>query len=104
MLKRELVSNLSLLYTWTGSDPLLDPMVLLAHQDMVPIEPGTETAWEHLPFSGAIADGYVVGARCTHGSRRIDVMRLNCPGNRPIRLRPMRNSVPQGLSDSGKIR
>ena len=26
VLKRELVSNLSLLYAWTGSDPLLDPM------------------------------------------------------------------------------
>lgn len=61
VLKRELVSNLSLLYAWTGSDPLLDPMMLLAHRDVVPIEPGTEAAWEHPPFSGAIADGYVLG-------------------------------------------
>jgi carboxypeptidase PM20D1 len=60
-LKRERVADLSLLYTWTGSDPLLDPLVLLAHLDVVPVEPGTEASWEHPPFSGALAEGYVWG-------------------------------------------
>jgi carboxypeptidase PM20D1 len=36
-------------------------LVLLAHQDVVPVEPGTETSWEHPPFSGAIVDGHVWG-------------------------------------------
>jgi carboxypeptidase PM20D1 len=60
-LERELVGEHTLLFTWTGSDPLLDPLALLAHQDVVPVEPGTESAWEQPPFSGAIADGYVWG-------------------------------------------
>jgi carboxypeptidase PM20D1 len=60
-LGREVVSDHALLYTWAGSDPLLEPLVLLAHQDVVPVEPGTESSWQHPPFSGALADGYVWG-------------------------------------------
>lgn len=60
-LQRELVGGYSLLYTWTGADPALPPVLLLAHQDVVPIEPGTESAWEQPPFGGNIADGYVWG-------------------------------------------
>jgi carboxypeptidase PM20D1 len=57
----EIVKNYSLLYTWPGSDPELKPILLAAHQDVVPIEPGTEANWEHPPFSGEIADGYCWG-------------------------------------------
>jgi carboxypeptidase PM20D1 len=35
--------------------------LLLAHQDVVPVDPGTEAQWSHPPFAGAIADGYVWG-------------------------------------------
>ena len=51
----------TLLFKWQGSNPDLKPMMLLAHQDVVPIEPGTEQDWWHPPFSGALADGYVWG-------------------------------------------
>ena len=60
-LKREVVNGSSLLYTWQGSDPSLAPILLTAHMDVVPVEPGTEANWTHPPFSGAIADGYVWG-------------------------------------------
>lgn len=60
-LLRERVGDLSLLYTWAGSDEDAAPVVLLAHQDVVPVEPGTEANWEHPPFSGAIAGGFVWG-------------------------------------------
>ncbi len=60
-LKREVVADYSLLYTWQGSDPSLDPLLLMAHQDVVPVEPGTEDTWTHPPFSGAIADGAIWG-------------------------------------------
>ena len=60
-LKRELVDGLSLLYTWQGSDPGAKPIALLAHQDVVPIEPGTEGKWTAAPFDGAVKDGYVWG-------------------------------------------
>jgi carboxypeptidase PM20D1 len=60
-LRRETVNAWSLLYTWPGSDPELAPVVLMAHSDVVPVEPGTEADWEHPPFAGQIADGQVWG-------------------------------------------
>ena len=41
-----------LLFRWQGSDPSLDPIALLSHQDVVPISEGTYDDWEHAPFSG----------------------------------------------------
>lgn len=60
-LSRETVSELSLLYRWPGSDPTLEPILLTAHLDVVPVEPGTEGDWERPPFSGAIEDGVIWG-------------------------------------------
>ncbi len=60
-LKLEKVNGYGLLYEWTGSDPGLGPIVLLAHQDVVPVEPGTEGRWTEPPFEGKIAAGYVWG-------------------------------------------
>lgn len=61
-LKREVVDDgLSLLYTWTGSDPAAPPILLLAHQDVVPIAPGTEGDWSVPPWDGAVKDGFVWG-------------------------------------------
>lgn len=51
----------ALLLTWKGRDAALAPVLLLAHQDVVPVEPGTEQAWTHPPWEGAIAAGYVWG-------------------------------------------
>ena len=60
-LRRERVTEYSLLYTWQGSDPTLQPLLLLAHMDVVPIEPGTEEDWEHPPFGGVVSDGILWG-------------------------------------------
>jgi len=57
----EKVNGYGLLYAWTGADPNLPPIVLLAHQDVVPVEPGTEGRWTEPPFEGRIAGGYVWG-------------------------------------------
>lgn len=59
--KREIVGGHSLLYTWEGSDPAAKPIALLAHQDVVPVAPGTEKDWQQPPFDGVIADGFVWG-------------------------------------------
>ncbi|MEQ8268660.1 MAG: M20 family peptidase [Parvibaculum sp.] len=59
--KREIVGGHTLFYTWEGTDASLDPVLMMSHIDVVPIAPGTEDQWEHPPFSGAIADGYVWG-------------------------------------------
>lgn len=59
-LERELVADASLLYRWRGREAC--PAVLLAaHQDVVPVEPGTEALWTHPPFSGTVADGSIWG-------------------------------------------
>ncbi|MES2583846.1 MAG: M20 family peptidase [Pseudomonadota bacterium] len=60
-LKREVVADLSLLYTWEGSNPKAEPILLLAHQDVVPVAPGTEGDWQVPPFSGEVKDGFVWG-------------------------------------------
>jgi carboxypeptidase PM20D1 len=60
-LTREIVSDYSLLYTWKGTRPDLPAVLLLAHQDVVPVEPGTEGSWEHPPYAGDIDETYVWG-------------------------------------------
>ena len=60
-LKREVVADLSLLYTWEGRNPKAEPILFLAHQDVVPVAPGTEGDWQVPPFSGEVKDGYVWG-------------------------------------------
>lgn len=61
VMTREIVGPGALVYTWPGSDPSLAPIVLMAHQDVVPVTPGTEAQWKHPPFDGVIADGAVWG-------------------------------------------
>ena len=58
-LTRERVGDLSLLYTWKGTNSALDPVLLLAHQDVVPA--ADLQRWTHPPFEGAVADGFVWG-------------------------------------------
>ncbi|HYG27452.1 MAG TPA: M20 family peptidase [Caulobacteraceae bacterium] len=60
-MRREVIDGHTLFYTWAGSDPSLAPIVLMAHQDVVPVTPGTEGDWKQPPFSGVIADGAVWG-------------------------------------------
>jgi carboxypeptidase PM20D1 len=58
-LKREITNGSSLLYTWQGSDTRLAPILLMAHQDVVPVE--AESSWTEPPFAGHVAGGYVWG-------------------------------------------
>lgn len=61
-MQKELVpETLTLLYTWEGSDPGLKPILLMAHQDVVPVNIGTEGDWTGGPFDGEIVDGYIYG-------------------------------------------
>jgi len=58
---REIAGANTLIYTWKGSDSSLAPVILMAHQDVVPVTAGTEKDWKHPPFAGEIADGAVWG-------------------------------------------
>lgn len=56
------IAEASLVFKWEGSDPSLDGIAMLAHQDVVPITAGTENDWEHEPFSG-FNDGEFIWGR-----------------------------------------
>ncbi|RKH36566.1 M20 family peptidase [Corallococcus praedator] len=59
-LGHETVGAHSHLYTWKGTEPGLQPVLLMGHLDVVPAE--AEATWSHPPFGGAVvADGYVYG-------------------------------------------
>jgi carboxypeptidase PM20D1 len=60
-MQREIVAGGTLIYTWPGSDAAAQPIILMAHQDVVPVTPGTESDWKHPPFDGVIADNAVWG-------------------------------------------
>lgn len=60
-LQREPVGDFSLLYTWAGTDPTAAPVLLMAHQDVVPVAPGTDKDWTEEPYAGTIKDGFVWG-------------------------------------------
>ena len=53
--------NHTLLYSWTGADPSADAILLMAHYDVVPIEPETRERWTHAPFSGEMDQGFIWG-------------------------------------------
>lgn len=57
----ERVNSYALLYEWKGKNTSLKPALLMGHYDVVPVIQGTERLWEHKPFYGEIAQGYVYG-------------------------------------------
>ena len=60
-LGHEIVPPANLLFRWAGTDSTLEPIVMMSHMDVVPVEAGTESGWTHPPFSGDLADGFVWG-------------------------------------------
>lgn len=61
ILEKETVGGHSSVFTWTGSDTSLQPILFLAHLDVVPVEEDTAHLWIQPPFSGKIAEGYIWG-------------------------------------------
>lgn len=53
--------GLSYLLTWRGSDASLRPVLFISHVDVVPVTQETLPDWQHPPFSGAVADGFIWG-------------------------------------------
>ncbi len=65
--------NDSWLFEWPGSDPSLEPVLFIAHQDVVPVEPGTASGWQYPPFSGAVAPCGDWPGDCVWGRGALDV-------------------------------
>ncbi|KAG0707054.1 hypothetical protein DFH29DRAFT_1016640 [Suillus ampliporus] len=69
------VNTYGLLYVWNGSDSALKPLLLTAHQDVVPVPETTIEEWQHPPFSGYF-DGEKIWGRgsCDDKSGLIGIM------------------------------
>lgn len=69
------VNKYGLLYVWKGSDSALKPLLLAAHQDVVPVLETTINEWQHPPFSGYF-DGESLWGRgsCDDKSGLIGIM------------------------------
>jgi carboxypeptidase PM20D1 len=57
----EKISEYSLLYTWKGADKDKKSIILMSHQDVVPVDQPTLADWEAGPFEGKITDTDIIG-------------------------------------------
>lgn len=57
-LERQTFNEFTLLFTWQGKNPALQPGLFLAHYDVVP---ANDVGWQQPPFSGAVVDNYIWG-------------------------------------------
>ncbi|MCS5490622.1 M20 family peptidase [Algoriphagus limi] len=60
-LSLEKINTYSLLYKWQGADESLKPIILMSHQDVVPVDEPTLEQWEAGPFEGKITDTHIIG-------------------------------------------
>ncbi|MES1216289.1 MAG: M20 family peptidase [Bacteroidota bacterium] len=60
-LQRTIINEFSYIYKWQGKNTSLKPNILMAHEDVVPVEKATEKLWHVGPFSGTITDSAVLG-------------------------------------------
>ncbi|TID21968.1 peptidase family M20/M25/M40 [Venturia nashicola] len=60
-LGKEVVNEHGLIFTWVGGEEGLKPLVLMAHQDVVPVPDDTVASWTFPPFSGAFDGRFVWG-------------------------------------------
>ena len=58
-MERELVGDRGILYRWAGTDASLQPVLGMAHYDVVP--PGDPEDWSIPPFEGRVTDGRIHG-------------------------------------------
>lgn len=55
------INEFSIIYKWSGSDPSLNPVILMGHIDVVPVAAEDVDKWSAGPFSGEIKDGKIWG-------------------------------------------
>ncbi|GAA5980377.1 hypothetical protein JCM5350_000964 [Sporobolomyces pararoseus] len=61
-LEVEKTQEYALLITWKGKNDKLKPVVLMAHQDTVPVPKATESSWTYPPFSAHLdSDNWIWG-------------------------------------------
>lgn len=60
-LKLKKINKFGLIYTWKGSDETKKPIMLAAHQDVVPVSLETESQWKYPPFGGEFDGEFIYG-------------------------------------------
>ena len=60
-LRPQHVNGYSLVYQWSGTDASAKPILVMAHQDVVPVDPVSADKWLQPPFAGVISDGFIWG-------------------------------------------
>ncbi|MEJ1240830.1 M20/M25/M40 family metallo-hydrolase [Chryseolinea sp. T2] len=55
------VAKYSLLFRWAGSRADLNPIIFMAHQDVVPVEEAAASLWTVDPYAGTVKDGSIWG-------------------------------------------
>lgn len=66
--KREIVSNYSLLFTIQGTDPTLRPYMLTSHLDVVP---AVRSKWSSDPFEAVVKEDGFIYARGTMDAKHL---------------------------------
>ncbi|WP_447641328.1 MULTISPECIES: M20/M25/M40 family metallo-hydrolase [Chitinophagaceae] len=60
-LEKETFEDYTLLLKWNGQNPNRPPIVLMAHQDVVPVDPLSLSDWKAKPFAGKIIGDTLYG-------------------------------------------
>jgi len=60
-LQKTLINKYAFVFKWAGQDTALQPIILMGHYDVVPVEAAVLDKWTAPPFSGLITDSCVWG-------------------------------------------
>ncbi len=60
-LQKTMIKDFSFIFEWKGKNPVLAPIVLMSHYDVVPVEGAALLNWTEPPFSGKITDTCIWG-------------------------------------------
>jgi len=60
-LKRVMINDFNYIFEWKGIDSTSDPMILMAHYDVVPVEASANQLWTAKPFGGEVKNNNIWG-------------------------------------------
>lgn len=55
------LNTFTLLFKWQGKNTQAPAVLFSAHYDVVPVNPGTQSNWQHPPFAGIVENGIIWG-------------------------------------------
>ena len=60
-LERTTINEFSFIYKWPGTNTQLEPVLLMGHYDVVPVEEASADKWLAKPFGGELKEGKIWG-------------------------------------------